>query len=1280
LALAQRDGGIEGIFEYRPRLFRAQAVGHLVEAFVALVEKVAGEPDVAVLALATEPAGSRGPAATGPRPERAAAAPAEGAAPRNETEKVLLEMFTELIGAKVAQRGGFGIHDDFFRVGGYSLLAMVFLGRVRDTWGVELAVQTFFQTPTVAELAALIDQARGEEARRPLGPVAGVARREPLALSYAQERLWFLAQLEAESTAYNIGAALCIRGALDAKRLRRAIQGVVHRHEALRTTFEAVDGVPVQKIHPPRPWHLPVVDLTCAPGTSRHEAARQWARNQVERAIDLQVGPLLWTALLRLDDDEHILVAVLHHIISDGWSMAVLLREIEALYQTHGDESPLRALPIQYADYAQWQRSEEHRDKLEQDLRYWRERLAGVASLELTTDRPRPPVQTFEGATLDMPLSLELLQRIELFGADHGATAFMTLGSALFAVLQRHSGQTDICIGSPIANRQHKITEDLIGFFVNTVVIRADVDAALGFDALLAQVRETCLAAYAHQDLPFARLVQELRPERDLSRSPVFQVMLVIHNEPLRLPRIPDLSVEEFPIPVRTAKFDLVVSVQMLERGALVSWEYSTSLFDAGTIERMAQHWVQFLEHAIAAPRAPVGRIPMMDVREREAILRDAAGPARPETLPGVSEEGPAAPSLHGLVEARAALAPNAIAVMHNGEAVTYRELDRRATGVAGSLRAHGVVRGDIVAIAADRSIEMVVAQLGVLKAGAAFLPIDPSYPAERVRFMIEDARPRIALVGAAAARSLPDGVPQVAVAGIPAAVEPVPGRAASPVDLAYVMYTSGSTGRPKGVMVPHGAVCNEQRSSVTRYPLHPGDRVLQRASPSFDTSLSEIYPPLIAGATLVIGDEYTPYDPVEIFAAIADRAITTMTVVPTVLRHLLDDRFDSVRVRLGRLHVVGERLATELASRAAARFGCEIVNGYGPTETAIEISNHIFEPGTKTASVPIGTPIHGVQFYVLDPAGEPVPRGMRGELYVGGAALAHGYLGRPGRTAESFVPDPFSQVAGARLYKTGDHVRHLPDGTLEFLGRIDGQVKLRGIRLELGEIEAALLRCPGVRQAAAAVRPVPNRGGDEDLVGYVVLDEGAQLGAARTALQAELSSAVRPFAVLALASLPTTSSGKLDRAALPAPRATDLAQPSREGGPLSESERLIAAVWMDVLGVETVARDDHFFQLGGHSLLATQVVARLHRLAGADLSVRDVFERPTLAGLAARLDQAGRRARAASASGHPRLESTHMTMSRIDEMDEQQLDALLEQLGDDTLDDPAARFSGGRQ
>jgi amino acid adenylation domain-containing protein len=1022
-------------------------------------------------------------------------------------------------------------------------------------------------------------------------------------LSLPQERLWFLDQLHPGEPTYNIPTAIPFTGPLDVAALERALQELVDRHETLRTTFTRKGLEPVQVVWPHRSMPLAVHDLRRLPPSVRDRDANRLATEEAFRPFDLTRGPLLRAVLVRMADDHAVLLLTMHHIVSDGWSMNVLTSELHALHAAFsaGRPSPLPPLPIQYRDFARRQREELSGDVLEDHLRYWRERLDDAPTLlALPSDHRRPAVQSSLGFVQPFSLPDAVADRLKAVAKDEGATLFMTLLAAFDVFLHRHTGQTDLVVGAPVANRTRPDLEPLIGFFVNTLILRTDVSGDPTFRELLGRVRDVALSAYAHQDVPFERIVEDLQPERDLSRNPLFQVVFAFQNTgPAGGPAPPAGSPV---LETRTAKFDITLGMGETASGMAGALEANADLFEAATVSRLADRFVALLESIAADPDRPVSSLRAMRDDELATLL---------DEWNRTDDDFPEA-CFHELFEAQADATPDAPAAEFHGEVLTYGALDRRANRLANHLVGMGAGPEVRVAICVERSLDLAVAVLGVMKAGAAYVPLDPNAPDNRTAFIVEDADVEMVVAQPAlAGRFDGSGLPVVVLDGASGAIaaEPDerPGVALDPRHLAYLIYTSGSTGRPKGIMVPHRCVANMGTAEVRSFGTTPGDRVLQVAPLIFDVSIWEMAMTWLAGATLVLASE----EDIVSGDVLNDAGITMLAATPSLLATLDAGEYPGIRTVLP----VGEACTERIADAWAP--GRRAINVYGPTETTGHCTTGELAAGEP---VTIGRPIQNVRVYVLNDALEPVPTGVAGELHVSSPGVTRGYVKRPDLTAERFVPDPFSGRPGARMYRTGDLVRHLPDGRLEYLGRLDHQVKVRGFRIELGEIESVLAALPGVAEAVALARE--DRPGEKRLVAYVVAADGAVLDGddLRRDLRRDLPAYMVPAHVVVLDRLPLNPSRKLDRDALPAPEGLVAEHgPSRS---LTATEAVVASVWQEVLGVPA-GPDDNFFDLGGHSLLGTQVLVRLFDALAVEIPMRTLFVGPTVAELAKAVDEA---------------------------------------------------------
>ena len=1058
-------------------------------------------------------------------------------------------------------------------------------------------------------------------ARRNVIPRA--VRSGPLPLSYAQQRLWFLEQLTPGSTAYNMGILYRLTGALNVAALEQSLGEIVQRHETLRTTFGWHADQPVQIIHAAAPLDFKVIHVDAAPA-DREATIRKLIAHETGQPFDLERGPLFRSLLLRLSANEHCLLLNMHHIISDEWSIGVLSRELTSLYRAFsmGQAAALPELPVQYADYAVWQRDWLSRGPLAAQQAYWKEQLSDLPlALVLPTDRPAPAVQSLRGDHHWFEFSPELSANVKAFSQREGVTLFMVLQAAFQTVLYRYTGQSDLVIGSPIANRTRTEIEPLIGFFVNTLVLRTDLSGKPTFREVLRRVRETTLNAYTHQDLPFEILVEELHPDRSLSHNPLFQVMFAMESEAAPLSDWPDLKIETIEIENDTSKFDLTLTLS--DQGSRLSGriEYRTDLFDSATIARLAGHLETLLAAAIAQPDRPITALPLLTTAEQHQLQIEWNATAR--DYPPVS-------GVHELIEAQAARTPDALAVVYADEHLTYAELNRRANQLAHHLRKSGVGPNVLVGICVERSCEMIISLLSVLKAGGAYVPLDPTYPPDRLAFMLANANVPVVLTHSkvlghlAESRSsticLDTDWPTIASES---ADNPI--GWATPADLNYVIYTSGSTGRPKGAGVYRNGFVNLLNWFVRDFTLNVRDSVLLTSSFSFDLTQKNFYAPLMVGGVLrLLPSDF--YDPAQILRSIDEGQVTWLNCTPSAFYPLLDDEADPAYTKLRSLHWVflgGEPISMPrlMSWLHSANCAAEVVNTYGPTECTDICAFARLTPPDQFLDrpIPLGKPIDNAQIYVLDQNLQPLPVGSVGELCVAGAGVGFGYLNDVTLTLTKFLPDPFSRHAGARLYKTGDLVRYWPDGNLEFIGRVDHQVKIRGFRIELGEIEAVLSQHPAVRDTVVVAHE--DQAGDKRLAAYVATRHPVTASELRQHVQAKLSEYMTPSGFVLMEALPLTPNGKVDRKALPAWQPDQPTPSETFAAPRTPLEELIADVWSQVLGIQRIGLHDSFFELGGHSLLATQVVARLRQALGYEVAVRAIFEYPTLASLAASLE-----------------------------------------------------------
>ncbi|MGH3825003.1 MAG: amino acid adenylation domain-containing protein, partial [Pseudonocardiaceae bacterium] len=1139
-------------------------------------------------------------------------------APRTEIERVVAEIWAEVLGVERV-----GVEDNFFELGGDSVLSIRVASRLRAAFEVELSPRAVFTHATVGALAAAVPADSGGVSAIPVIPrdselIPFVAQQ-----SFAQQRLWFLHKFEPENTEYATRAGLRLRGELNIDALRVAFTGLVARHESLRTTFEQADGVAMQVVHPPAPVPVPVLDGS--------DLARVLAAES-DQPFDLSRGPLMRVRLVRLGAEDHVLIMFLHHIITDGWSMGVLIEELSVLYQAAVcDEVPdLAPLPVQYADFAAWQRETLSGPALEDGLAYWRSQLEALAPLELPTDRPRPAMRTSAGATHEFVVPAEVTAGLKELGQRLDGTLFMTLVGACQVLFARWSGQDDIAVGTVVSGRERAELEGLIGFFVNTLALRSRVPGEQSFRQFLTRVRATVLDALAHQQVPFERLVDELEPVRDTSRTPLFQAMVILQNTPGRTPALTGLDVSGVELPVTSAQFDLTVEFRPVHSptagdvlvGAL---NYNTDLFDDTTMHRMAEHLRMLLAGIVADPNRPVAELPLLTEAERHRVLVEWNDTQR-AVPPVVWSE---------LFEAQVVRTPDSPAVMchrdgSSRDELTYRELNERANRLARLLIARGIGPEQLVGLAFPRSLDMITALLAVTKAGAGYLPIDHHNPPARIEFICADADPAVVLCTQETAGCLPADVARLVIdhAQTIAEIAGYSSREVSDAERvgslrdthpAYVIYTSGSTGIPKAVVIPHAALVNFLGSMAELFPLEETTRLLALTTIGFDIAALELYLPLVRGAAVVLTDEIVA-DPAALGRVIADCGVTIMQATPSWWQTILSTHPQAV---LGlRMLTGGEALPPALAA-TMQELASEVTNLYGPTETTIwSTATVLNEPELDTHGAPgIGKPIWNTQAYVLDDRLRPVPIGVPGELYLAGRGLARGYLRRPGLTATRFLANPYGDP-GERMYRTGDLVRWSASGGLAYLGRADHQVKIRGFRIEPGEIESALTSQPEVAQAVVIARDTPAvspQGSHQQLIAYLVLAGGAPApdpALLRAGLKETLPEYMVPAVFVTLDELPLSANGKVDRKALPAPDQT--AELVAEYiAPRTVTEETLVDIWAEVLRVERVGVEDNFFELGGDSILSIQVMSRVRVAFGVELSPRVLFVDPTVAGLA---------------------------------------------------------------
>ncbi|NER33981.1 MAG: amino acid adenylation domain-containing protein [Oscillatoria sp. SIO1A7] len=1142
-------------------------------------------------------------------------------APRTPTEEIIAGIWAEVLSLNEL-----GVLDNFFMLGGDSIQATQVISRVRDAFGVELSLHRLFESPTVAELSETLSELAspfsrgtgGGSSRQKLAAIQPLPRSGDMPLSFAEQRLWFLDRLQEKSVAYNEIEALRLRGSLSVEGLQAALQEIVRRHESLRTNYQAVDGSPVRVIRPELDLQMSIVDLQNLPPEEKLSEVQRWGDRISGEPFDLANEPLARVTLLQLAADDYVLLLAMHHIITDGWSMGVFANELEAFYgaKVLGKPSPLAHLPIQYADFACWQRQPAIAEILSPQLSYWKQQLAGATPLlELPTDYPRPRVQTSRGSKEFFEFGSEFTERLKHLSRENGATLFMTLFATFSTLLYRLSGQPDIVVGTPIANRNRSEIEGAIGFFVNTLVLRTIVVGNPSFLELLQQVRQVSLDAYANQDFPFEQLVEALQPPRSLSHSPIFQVMFALQNAPRKPLELPGVSFNWLPLETAKAKFDLFLSMEETEAGLIGYWEYNRDLFEQSTIRRMMGHFQTLLGAILANPEARVGELPLLTAAERHQLLVEWND----------TQAYPQDKCIHQLFEEQVERTPDAVAVVFEEERLTYRELNAKANQLAHYLKSLGVGPEVLVGICVERSIEMIVGLLGILKAGGAYVPFDSNSPAERLAFMLADAGISIIVTEEklkSAIPSLPDVVICLDTDWQQKIALQAPSNPTGSVEsssLAYIIYTSGSTGKPKGVLTQHNNVTRLFAATQPWFSFNSSDVWTLFHSYAFDFTVWEIWGALLHGGTLVVVPYWVSRSPKDFYELLCLHKVTVLNQTPSAFRQLIQVEGSlETELPLHLRYVIfgGEALEIKSLEPWFERHGDsspQVINMYGITETTVHVTYRPLTISDLNRNVsPIGSPIPDLQAYILDDRLQPVPIGVPGELHIGGAGLARGYLNRPELTEQKFIPNPFSDEPGERLYKTGDKARYLPDGNIEFIGRIDNQVKIRGFRIELGEIEATLAQHPEVREAVVIVRE--DSPGDKRLVAYIVPEAEEIAGSVlRGFLKSKLPDYMVPSAFVFLEAIPLTANGKSDRRALPAPDTDYLSESASLIPPRSNTELQLSQIWSEVLNVTPVGVTNNFFDLGGHSLLAVRLMARIERQLGIHLPLATLFTEPTI-------------------------------------------------------------------
>ncbi|MCC5635067.1 amino acid adenylation domain-containing protein [Nostoc sp. CHAB 5844] len=1155
------------------------------------------------------------------------------------------EMLTG-IWAEVLSLEKVGIYDNFFELGGHSLLATRVISKVRQAFEVELPLRRLFEQPTVAGLATVIEKAIKAGVGLEAPPIERISRDEELILSFAQQRLWFLTQLQPDSPFNNLSAAFRLQGQLNEQALQQSLSEIVRRHEILSTNFKTVAGKPIQIISSAATFSLPVIDLSDLPADLQAVQIEQLTQTEAQQLFNLQTDLMMRAKLLRLDEQEYVLLLTLHHIASDGWSIGVFVEEISTLYQAFctGQLLNLPELPIQYADFAAWQRRWLMGEVLESQLAYWRQHLEGASALlELPTDHTRPAVQSFRGANYTFEIPPEQIAALKTLSQEQGCTLFMTLLAAFQTLLYRYTGSEDIVVGSPIANRNRAEIEELIGFFVNTLVLRTKLEGNYTFEELLSRVREVALGAYTHQDLPFDVLVEELQPQRSLSYTPLFQVMFVLQNAPMSEIELSGVNLSLLENDNRTAKFDLTLFMEEAAAGLVGTFEYSTDLFEADTIHRMAEHLQTLLSGIVSDPQQQLWELPLLTEAQKTQLAKWN------DTQLEYPQE-----CIHQLFAAQVERTPDAVAVVCGEEQLTYRELNQRANQLAHYLRSLGVEKEVLVGICVERSVDMIVGLLGILKAGGAYLPLDPAYPQQRLAFMLADAGVSLVISHA----SFVDMFDKMTVVcmdtdweRIAQASQENPVSETTAENLAYVIYTSGSTGKPKGVLGLHRGAVNRFHWMWQTYPFTEGEVCCQKTSLNFVDSVWEIFGPLLQGVkTVIVGDRIVK-DPHQFVETLAQHHVTRLVLVPSLLRVLLDTD-SNLQQRLPKLKLwvtSGEALPIDLLHQFRQTLPESILlNLYGSSEVSADVTCYSITPTEQLPErVAIGKAIANTEIHVLDQNLQPVPIGISGELYVSGAGLARGYINQPELTQERFINNPFRKAkitnkkddlsqqsktqtsfidainplqtsnfrlqTSNRLYKTGDLVRYQANGNLEFLGRIDNQIKLRGFRVELGEIEAVLRQSSKIREVVVVVREQ-----QQQLIAYVV-SEGQQvinITELQRLLKETLPEYMLPSTFVILEALPLLPNGKVDYQALPTPEGVRPQLEQQLQLPQTEVEQAIASIWQEVLRLDEVGIHDNFFELGGHSLLLIQVHSQLQQIFQKEFSLVEMFQYPTISQL----------------------------------------------------------------
>jgi len=1145
------------------------------------------------------------------------------APPRSPMEESIGSIWSEILGIPVI-----GIHDNFFDLGGHSLMATQVISRICTMIGQDISIITIFKQPTIASLADHIESYSKTGDFKALPIIKQTRQSDAIPLSFAQQRLWFLNQLEPGSAFYNIPAAWHITGILDIKALEKSMHHIIERHEILRTCFPETAGVVTQVVKQKGIVKLKCVDLEQQSSKIQKESIRNLINEDVGIPFDLDTGPLFRSTLLKLSSSHHILILNMHHIISDGWSMGIFFKELSLFYNAYlkGNPPRLQKLPVQYRDFSQWQRQTFQGEMLNVQLSYWKNKLTGSPSiLELPTDRPRPAVQTFHGAVEAFHFPKNLSDAVKILSTEHGCTLFMTLLTAFKIILFRHSGQEEILIGSPIAGRNREEIEGLIGFFANTLVLRSDLSGNPAFLDVLKQVKETSLEAYNHQDLPFEQLVEALQPDRNLSTSPLFQVLFVFQNAAMHDLKFSGLTLEPMKIKTGTSKFDLLLS--MSERSGEIRgvFEYNTDLYDASTIERLKNQFTVLIQGITKNPDQPITQLPLLTDTQQEQIISKWNETTSPQEIKTC---------VHHLFEKQVEQTPGAIAVIFEDEEITYRELNHRSNQVAHYLIASGITPDTPVGISVSRSMEMIIGVLGILKSGGAYVPLDPEFPEKRIAYILEDTGIRLVLTHSHLSGLFRDE--NLTCVFLDAGLEdtgnehltnPITGVTVN--NLVYILYTSGSTGNPKGVALPHRTGINLILWEMANSSITKPARMLQFSPLNFDVSFTDIFMPLCSGGAIVVPSQAVRLDIPAIINFIYHHEIERLNLPFIVLQYLAEEAVHNIEKLKSVKEIISTAEQLKITQPIRKMFfhlpGCVLQNQYGPSETHVVTSLTLPEDIETWDAVPsIGRPINNTRIYILDQQLNVVPIGVYGELHIAGAGLASHYVNLPELTDKKFIPDPFSNIPGERLYKTGDYARYHPDGTIEYLGRMDFQVKIRGFRIELGEIEAVLGQHSAIKNVTLIAY---QHTGDNRLAAYIVFKQGrsASTTELRAYLKKSLPDYMLPFSFIPLDSLPVTPNGKVDRKALPEPWTDKIEPLESQTAPRSPIEEILAEIWQHVLGQEQIGIHDNFFDLGGHSLLATQVISRIRNLLQKEISVITLFKLATIADMAEHIESLGK-------------------------------------------------------